>query len=194
VSIYMIIIPVGHIPRYIWGSLLVLLVIFIYLIVKFTQRNNLDIIKEKYKKKYSLEIKNKWDYKIIQKIHYLKLSEFFIENNIKPSKSDISSMIEYLKYEIKVNSYIYKFPEIISTLFGALIGTFLGAIFSQSTKEQPTELFPLIKKFSLLFTLIFMMIIFTEHFIIKDFINRKQNRHIRLIRALENYRFNLCKT
>lgn len=191
--IFMIIIPITLIPRYIWCLFLVLAVIFIYFFLKFTQRRNLKTVKEKYNKRYNLNIKNRWDYKIIQKIHYLRLSEFFIENNVQPSKNDISSMVEYLKYERNSNNYNYQFPGIILTLSGALTGAFLGAIFSQSTHEQPTELLYIIKIISLLFLLVCLMVIYTEHFIIKDFINKKRNRHIRLIKALENYKLNLCE-
>lgn len=189
ICIHMIILPITLIPRYIWCSLLVLPVIFIYFFIKFTQRKNLEIIKEKYNEKYNLNIKNEWDYKIIQKIHYLKLSEFFIENNLELSKNDISSMIKYLKYEIKASSYTYQSPGIILTLSSALIGTFLGAILSKNT----VELLYIIKIIASLFFLICLMFIYTEHFVIKDFRNRKQYRHIRLIRTLENYKLNLCE-
>jgi hypothetical protein len=153
--------------------------------IKKTREKTYKLLKNRYDRKYNLYLNEKWNYKTIRKIQYLKLAEYFKYNTCKVKKDDIPLIIESLKYERKQYKYSFKSSKIVIPFTIAFLSVIISTTFNlfENFKIQ----IEIVKYMSGLFLSLILFFITMELVVIRPFIITRNMRFHRLIRALENY-------
>jgi len=178
-------------PDFKWLLLCIPAIFALLILVRIFRKKTAPILKE-YNNKFNLNLKTDLrffnDRKIISRIQYLVLADFINSNNIKPTKEDLSKIIEALKFESESTRYNYQSLTIIIAFLTILTSAFLGSWLHISNNID--DLIKIATKCTILLILLSFAIFHFEEYIVKDIIRGRRNRYQRLIRALENYSLN----
>jgi hypothetical protein len=160
-------------------------VFFIILGVLSFRKENLRILRKKYNKKYSLELKSKWNYQTIRKIRYFKLKKYLKKRKVELTPNQIIFIINSLNSE-KNRRYSYYSIGISASIIISLITILFGVFFRLA--HNLDDIIHLIRNFFPVVILFTIMIIYLELFVVKPFILKRQDKYKRLIKAFEmNY-------
>lgn len=154
-----------------------------WLTIRSVRRETLEVLKAKYNKKYSLGIKEKWDYQEITDLRFKMLKEYLKEQKVKLDSDRIKFLINSMYAENNSNKYSYISINISISITIGFIGAFLGASFALA--KDMAELLEVSRIFLAILFWFSILIIYGEMLIVKPLIMKRRNKYSRLIKALE---------
>jgi hypothetical protein len=169
--------------EYLYLTLMLIGNLFIIIGVLSFRKENLRILKKRYNKKYSLELKSKWNYQTIRKIRYLKLKKYLKKRKVKLTPNQIMFIINSFDSDKNNRRYSYYSIGISVSIIISLITILVGVFFRLA--HNLDDITHLIRNFFPVVILFTIMIIYLELFVVKPFILKRQDKYKRLIKAFE---------
>lgn len=167
-----------------WWAVLIS-ILFLFLSIIYLSNRTLIVLKEKYNKKYSLNIKDKWIYDCIQIIRVRKL-RIQIKRIGITSTEQLRLIIEYLEYDTNSRKYNYTFSiTLIVLILGALLSGFVAGLLDKT--KSLNEFYQINRILLGIAIMIIFVVFYFERYVLKEFILWYRNRNKRLVQTIYNY-------